>query len=96
MPWILVLPLYVLEIVSSIIKPCALAIRLFANMVAGHTILAAFIGMGIASGSLIYGSVSIIAATLFSLLELLVAFIQAYIFTFLTVMFVGAAMHPDH
>jgi len=95
-PWILVPPLYVLEIVSSLIKPCALVIRLFANMVAGHTILAAFIGMGIASGSLIYGGISILASMLFSLLELLVAFIQAYIFTFLTVMFMGAAMHPDH
>ena len=95
-PWILIIPMYILETVSAVIKPCALAIRLFANMVAGHTILAAFIGLGIASGNIITGGVSIIAGTLFSLLELLVAFIQAYIFTFLTVMFVGAAMHPEH
>jgi F-type H+-transporting ATPase subunit a len=95
-PLLLVLPMYVLELVSTLIKPCALAIRLFANMVAGHTILAAFIGLGVASGSLFTGGISIVAATLFSLLELLVAFVQAYIFTFLTVMFMGAAMHPEH
>ena len=95
-PWVLVLPMYVLELVGALIKPGALAIRLFANRVAGHTILAAFIGLGVASGSFLVGSVTIVAATLFSLLELLVAFIQAYIFTFLTVMFMGAAMHPDH
>jgi F-type H+-transporting ATPase subunit a len=95
-PLLLVLPMYVLELVSSLIKPCALAIRLFANMVAGHTILAAFVALGVASGSFLYGGVAVIASTLFSLLELLVAFVQAYIFTFLTVMFMGAAMHPEH
>ncbi len=95
-PLILAPVIFVLELVSALVKPCALAIRLFANMVAGHTILAAFIGLGVASGSLIYGGTAIIASTLFSLLELLVAFVQAYIFAFLTVMFMGAAIHPDH
>ena len=88
--------IFLLEIISAIIKPCALAIRLFANMVAGHTILAVLTGLGVASGSFLIGGTTIVASTLFSLLELLVAFIQAYIFTFLTVMFLGAALHPEH
>ena len=95
-PWPLIPLMYVLEIAGAIIKPCALAIRLFANMVAGHTILAALVGLGIASGNLLIGGVVVAGCALFSLLELLVAVIQAYIFTFLMTMFIGAAMHPDH
>ena len=95
-PWPLIPLMYVLEIVGALIKPFALAIRLFANMVAGHIILSALVGLGIASGSLIIGGITILGCAVFSLLELFVAFVQAYIFTFLMTMFMGAAMHPDH
>jgi len=95
-PWPLIPLMYVLEIVGAIIKPCALAIRLFANMLAGHTILGALVGLGIASGSFLIGGITVLGSAMFSLLELLVAVIQAYIFTFLMTMFMGAAIRPDH
>ncbi|MFO0973877.1 MAG: F0F1 ATP synthase subunit A [Phycisphaerae bacterium] len=94
-----------LEIVGLVAKTFALTMRLFANMVAGHVLLAvllSFIAMatgalGAAGGWLIavlvlFGSVAI------NLLELFVAFLQAFIFTFLTCMFVGQAVniHHDH
>lgn len=95
-PWPLIPVMYVLETIGAFIKPFALAIRLFANMMAGHTVLAALVAMGIASGSYMIGGVTIIGCAVFSVLELFVAFLQAYIFTFLMTMFIGAAMHPDH
>ena len=85
-----------LEIVGSLVKPFALAVRLFANMVAGHLVLAALLGLifsfksyGVAAGSLF-------GATALSLLELFVAFLQAYIFTFLTVLFIAAGAVHEH
>jgi F-type H+-transporting ATPase subunit a len=79
-----------------------LAVRLFANMFAGHTVLAVilmFITMvkGLAwymFWPVTFASVSMVAAI--SLLELFVAFLQAFIFTFLTSLFMGAALHPEH
>ena len=95
-PWYMAPLLVPLEIVGSLVKPFALAVRLFANMVAGHLVLAALLGMiftfknyGVVVGSLI-GSVGI------SLLELFVAFLQAYIFTFLTVLFIAAGAVHEH
>jgi F-type H+-transporting ATPase subunit a len=92
----------VLELIGSLVKPFALAIRLFANMIAGHIVLAVLIGfMGVlASGISGLGVgvaiASILGATFISLLELLVAFLQAYIFTYLTALFIGMAVHPEH
>ena len=96
---ILYLPLLGLEMVLSLVKPFALAIRLFANMMAGHVVLASLLLMipvlrhigdwGIAVPTLL-------GCTFLSLLELLVAFLQAYIFVFLTCMFIGAAVSPEH
>ncbi|MAE66367.1 MAG: ATP synthase F0 subunit A [Phycisphaeraceae bacterium] len=95
-PWYMAPLLVPLEIVGSLVKPFALAVRLFANMVAGHLVLAALLGMiftfknyGVVVGSLI-GCVAI------SLLELFVAFLQAYIFTFLTVLFIAAGAVHEH
>jgi F-type H+-transporting ATPase subunit a len=94
--------MFVLELIGSLVKPFALAIRLFANMIAGHIVLAVLIGfMGVlASGVSGLGIgvaiASIIGAVFISLLELLVAFLQAYIFTYLTALFIGMAVHPEH
>lgn len=94
-----------LEIIGMLVKPFALAVRLFANMVAGHIVLAmivsfAVIGVEQASrGSAAwYGvtAVSVLGAAALSMLELFVAFLQAYIFTFLTALFVGAGLHSEH
>jgi F-type H+-transporting ATPase subunit a len=94
--------MFVLELIGSLVKPFALAIRLFANMIAGHIVLAVLIGfMGVlASGVSGLGIgvaiASVIGAVFISLLELLVAFLQAYIFTYLTALFIGMAVHPEH
>ena len=102
-------PLYLLPIMLPIefmgmfIKPAALAIRLFANMVGGHTMLAVLTMFGMITFQatqnwLITGSieaVSIVAAVGISFLELFVAFLQAFIFMFLTTVFIGQMSHHD-
>ena len=92
-----ILPLiYVLEIVSALVRPFALAIRLFANILAGHIILATFIGLIVIfkSWGVAVGSVAAIVAM--SFLELLVAFIQTYIFTLLSTLFISLAIEAEH
>jgi F-type H+-transporting ATPase subunit a len=92
--------IFVIEILGLLIKHCVLAIRLLANMMAGHVVLAvilAFIAASASAGAAIWGGVtaaSVLGATALSLLELFVAFLQAYIFTFLSALFIGAAVHP--
>ncbi len=90
-----------LEILGAFVKPFALAMRLFANMVAGHVVLGVLMGFGaygIARGGASLGitGASILGALFLNLLELLVAFLQAYIFTYLTILFVGMAVEESH
>lgn len=92
-----ILPLiYLLEIVSAFVRPFALAIRLFANILAGHMVLATFIGLILLfkNGYVAGGSVVIVVAM--SFLELLVAFIQTYIFTLLSTLFISMAVEAEH
>lgn len=94
-----------LEVISLIFKSFALAMRLFANMVAGHVLLAVLLGF-IATAATALGAgvgfgiafVVVLASVAISCLELFVAFLQAFIFTFLTAMFIGQAVniHHDH
>ncbi|CAN5736471.1 hypothetical protein BH11PLA1_BH11PLA1_06650 [soil metagenome] len=95
--------IFVLELASQIfIKPFALAMRLFANMTAGHILLATLLGFGvylIDSPIYIGGPVSLIS--IFGgfgimLLELFVAFMQAFVFMFLTTVFIALMDHADH
>ncbi len=92
----------VLEIVGNVIKGVVLAIRLFANMFAGHVVLASilmFIVMVKHQGHFLFWgvtSVSVLGVIALSFLELFVAFLQAFIFTFLTSIFLGMAVHPQH
>ena len=88
--------MYFLEFIGALVKPFALAIRLFANMMAGHTVIAALLGLAIMSANFGIAGVTVVGCVAISLLELFVAFLQAYIFTFLTTLFIGAAVHPDH
>ena len=102
-------PLYLLplmlplEFMGMFIKPTALAIRLFANMVGGHTMLAVLTMFGMmafdATSSWLItgtiGAVSVIAAVLISFLELFVAFLQAFIFMLLTAVFIAQMSHHD-
>lgn len=92
--------LLLLELIGAMIKPFALSIRLFANMVAGHIVLAALIGLIImvpswAGQTALFAPVAILSL-LIRVLELFVAFLQAYIFTFLTTLFIASAVAPEH
>ena len=86
--------LFPIELVGLIIKPFALLIRLFANMLAGHLIIFSILGVIITFGYA--GLPSFFLALFIYILEILVAFIQAYIFTLLSAMFVGEMMHHQH
>jgi F-type H+-transporting ATPase subunit a len=96
-------PIYLLvtpiEIVSVlIVRPLSLAVRLFANLLAGHLILVSF---AILSEALFKATIIGVVAPFFMLIaltgfELLVAFLQAYIFTILASVYIGGALHPDH
>lgn len=105
-PWWLKLPLPlmpIVEIIGIITKPFVLMVRLFANITAGHIIALGFISLififGAMNAALGYGvSVVSVAFMIFmNLLELLVAFIQAYVFTLLSALYFGlATIEPEH
>jgi F-type H+-transporting ATPase subunit a len=90
------------EILSMFTKPFALMVRLFANMLAGHMVITALLLLIplLAAISTLFGvamiPVSMGLALFIMMLEVLVAFIQAYIFTLLTAIFIGMYAHPAH
>ena len=84
------------EIMGQFTKPFALCIRLFANMTAGHIVILSFLSMIFILRSLLISPVSVFFALFISLLEIFVAFLQAYIFTMLTSLFIGMSIHPQH
>jgi F-type H+-transporting ATPase subunit a len=86
------------EILSMFIKPFALCIRLFANMMAGHVVILALISLIFILKAFWYVAAPFAVgfALFIYLLEILVAFIQAYIFTVLTAQFIGMSVHPAH
>ncbi|OGR69286.1 MAG: ATP synthase F0 subunit A [Elusimicrobia bacterium GWC2_61_19] len=93
--------LFPIELVGLVTKTFALAIRLFANMIAGHIVILAFISFififgsfGVAVGLLGVAPIAVGLVLFTLLLELFVAFLQAYVFVFLTAIFTGSAMHP--
>jgi F-type H+-transporting ATPase subunit a len=101
LPWymaIFIVPMiFLIEVLGLVIKHAVLGIRLLANMMAGHLVLLAVMGLAVAAaGSSMWGVTAVIAvvgSALFSCLELFVAFLQAYIFTFLSALFIGMAIH---
>ncbi len=98
---IILLPLklliFLIEILGMFIKHGVLAMRLFGNMVAGHMVLAGILGTAVSvAGTGWWGTAtffSVLGATALSLLEILVAFIQAYVFTMLSALFIGMSIH---
>lgn len=87
------LPLMIpIELISQLARPLSLAVRLFANMTAGHVILGVLFGLTIAGGLLIGWLPFAFTIALYGL-ELGIAFIQAYIFTVLTCVYMGDALH---
>ncbi|HKD47009.1 MAG TPA: F0F1 ATP synthase subunit A [Rhizomicrobium sp.] len=101
-PWYLLILLVPIEVISFLTRPISLSVRLFANMLAGHTMLAVFAGFVVALGSaggvftgLAIAPMFLIVAIM--LLELLVAFLQAYVFAILTCIYLNEALHlHDH
>jgi F-type H+-transporting ATPase subunit a len=81
------------EILGKLTKPFALAIRLFANMTAGHVLLLAIIGLIFLFGSYAFALGPVVMAVAITFLEIFVAFLQAYIFALLTSVFIGLIMH---
>ncbi|MDP9173701.1 MAG: F0F1 ATP synthase subunit A [Planctomycetota bacterium] len=102
--WLADIPMFValliLELVGAVIKPLALCVRLFANMVSGHILLAVLIGLIVVMptilGQLAVGVPVLFLDVMIQLLEIFVAFLQAYIFTFLTTLFIASAVAPEH
>ena len=85
-----------IEFVGKLTKPFALAIRLFANMTAGHVVLLALISLIFTFGSWLLVPVPILMAIGISFLELFVAFLQAFIFTLLSTVFIGLIREGAH
>src|SRR6201996_6965406 len=101
-PWYLLILLIPIEVISFLTRPISLSVRLFANMLAGHTMLAVFAGfvilLGGAGGALSILSIApMLLIVAIMLLELLVAFLQAYVFAILTCIYLNEALHlHDH
>ena len=98
----LLVPLVVMiEVISFLSRPISLSVRLFANMLAGHITLKVFAGFVVSLSAMgavgIGGSILPLAMTVaLTGLEFLVAFLQAYVFTVLTCMYLNDAIHPGH
>jgi F-type H+-transporting ATPase subunit a len=90
--------MFVIEIAGLFIRHIVLSVRLFANMFAGHVVLSVILGFILTTwgSALVYlvAPASVAGVVLLSILELFVAFLQAYIFTFLSALFIGSAVHP--
>lgn len=98
---IVLIPLIVvIEVVGALIKAFVLSVRLFANIFAGHVVLGVimlFIVMAKESPMFyVITPVTVLGVVALSMLELFVAFLQAFVFTFLTAIFLGAVLNPEH
>lgn len=85
-----------IELVGIFTKPFALMIRLFANITAGHIVVLSLVSLVFIFKNLAVGAVSVPFALFISVLELLVAFLQAFVFTILSSLFIGDAVADDH
>jgi F-type H+-transporting ATPase subunit a len=99
-PWYLLILVTPIEIISFISRPISHSIRLFANMLAGHIALkvfGSFVAMMLGAGWLaVLSPLPFVMSVAITALELLVAFLQAYVFTLLTCMYLNDALHPGH
>ena len=98
---VLILPLVVLiEVISFLSRPISHSVRLFANMLAGHITLKVFGGFVVmllgAGGFAALAPLPLLMVVALTALEVLVAFLQAYVFTMLTCMYLNDALHPAH
>ena len=86
----------VIELISYFVRPISHSIRLAGNIMAGHAVMQVFAGFAGAIGAAILAPVSIVAIAAIYGLEILVAGIQAYVFTILTCVYLKDALHPGH
>lgn len=94
---VLIIPvILIVEIISMLARPFALAIRLFANMTAGHVVILSLISLIFVLKTVFAAGMSIPFALFVYCLEILVGFLQAFIFTVLSSLFIGLAVHPSH
>jgi F-type H+-transporting ATPase subunit a len=92
---LLLIPLLILiEVISYFIRPVSLSVRLFANMMAGHMMLKVFAGFVVALGA--FGVAPLLFMVAFTGLEILVAFLQAFVFAVLTCIYLNDALHMHH
>ncbi len=96
LPWIMKLVMIPIELIGMFIKPFALLIRLFANMTAGHIVIMSLIAMIYVFKNVIGGIAFPFLTFVLYLLEILVAFLQAYIFTMLSAVYFGMANEEHH
>ena len=86
----------IVEVIGIISKPFALMVRLFANITAGHIIILSLVGLIFIFKTVMISPVSIIFVLFMDLMEILVAFLQAFIFTLLSALFIGMAVEEAH
>ena len=86
--------LFPIELLSLFTKSFALMIRLFANLLAGHIVIFAILGLVVIIGYVALPAV--LLALMIYLIEIFISFLQAYIFTLLSALFIGQTMHPEH
>ena len=92
-----VIPIMIpVELVGMFAKPFALCIRLFANMVAGHAVILAFLGLIFMAKSWLIAPLPLAGVVFISLMEVFIAHLQAFVFTMLTALFTGMTMKPEH
>lgn len=94
--------LFPVEVLGLFVKPFALMIRLFANLLAGHLViffilaLIPIIGEKFGTSGAFFASPAIFLGLFIFMMEIFIALLQAYIFTMLSAMFIGSMLHPDH
>ena len=91
LPWYMLPLLIPIEIISFLSRPISLSVRLFANMLAGHTLLKVFAGFVVALG--LAGILPLAFIVALTGLEILIAFLQAYVFAILTCLYINDALH---
>ena len=91
LPWYMLPLLIPIEVISFLSRPISLSVRLFANMLAGHTLLKVFAGFVVALG--LAGILPLVFIVALTGLEILIAFLQAYVFAILTCLYINDALH---